>query len=74
MRQSRLISLAEAVENVLVGYAVAVGRQALVFPLFGLQATLDQNLAIGAAFTVVSLVWSYPLRRALKAIRVGPGS
>ena len=35
----------------------------LVFPLFGLDTTLGQNLAIGAIFTVVSLVRSYLLRR-----------
>ena len=56
MRQSRLMSLVEAVANVVVGYGVAVGTQILVFPLFGLQATLGQNLGIGAIFTVVSLV------------------
>jgi len=34
-----------------------------VFPMFGLQASLGDNLAIGAIFTVVSLVRSYALRR-----------
>ena len=37
MRQSRLMSLAEAVANVAVGYAMAVLTQMLVFPLFGLD-------------------------------------
>ena len=59
MRQSRLMSLVEAVANVVVGYGVAVLTQMLVFPLFGLRTTLGQNLAIGAIFTVVSLVRSY---------------
>ena len=40
MRQSRLMSLVEAVANVVVGYGVAVATQLLVFPLFGLQTTL----------------------------------
>ena len=44
MRQSRLMSLVEAVANVVVGYGLAVWTQVLVFPLFGLQATLRQNL------------------------------
>ena len=34
MRQSRLMSLVEAVANVVVGFGVAVGTQILVFPLF----------------------------------------
>jgi hypothetical protein len=60
--QSRVMSLVEAVANVVVGFGVAVLTQMLVFPLLGLQASLDQNLGIGAIFTVVSLVRSYALR------------
>lgn len=37
MRQSQLMSLVEAVANVVVGYALAVWVQVLVFPLFGLE-------------------------------------
>ena len=69
MRQSRLMSLVEAVANVVVGYGLAVLTQVLVFPLFGLQATLGQNLAIGAVFTLVSLGRSYLLRRLFEARR-----
>ena len=69
MRQSRLMSLVEAVANVVVGYLLAVGTQLLVFPLFGLEATLRQSLGIGAIFTLVSLVRGYLLRRAFEAAR-----
>ena len=68
MKQSRWMSLVEAVTNVLVGYGVAVATQMLVFPLFGLNATLQENLAIGLIFTAVSLVRSYLLRRAFEAL------
>jgi hypothetical protein len=67
--QSRTMSLIEALANVLVGYSVAVATQAVVFPLFGLHASLDQNLAIGLIFTVVSLVRSYALRRVFNHLR-----
>lgn len=63
MTQSRTMSAVEAVANVAVGFVVAVVAQMLVFPLFGLHASLGDNLAIGAIFTVVSLVRSYALRR-----------
>jgi len=61
------MSATEAVANVVVGYAVAVMAQMLVFPLFGLATTTAQNLAIGLIFTLVSLVRSYALRRAFEA-------
>lgn len=63
MSQSRKGSAFEAVINVAIGYGVAVAAQVLIFPIFGLHASLSQNLAIGAMFTVASLVRSYALRR-----------
>lgn len=69
MTQSRMMSAIESVTNVLVGYGVAVATQAAVFPWFGLSATLRQNMAMGAVFTVVSLVRSYFLRRFFNNLR-----
>ena len=69
MHQSRLMSLVEAVANVVVGYGVAVLVQVLLFPLFGLTVTFRQNLAIGLVFTAVSIARSYLLRRAFEARR-----
>jgi hypothetical protein len=61
--QSRLMSLAEAVTNILVGYGIAVLTQITVFPLFGLHASFSENLVIGLIFTCVSLIRGYTLRR-----------
>ena len=68
--QSRWMSLMEASTNIVVGYGLAVLTQMLVFPLFGLRASLGENLAIGAVFTVISLVRSFVLRRAFNALLV----
>jgi len=35
----------------------------VMFPWFGLQASLGENLALGLAFTSISLVRGYTLRR-----------
>ena len=70
MKQSRLMSLAESLANVLVGYGVAVATQMVVFPLFGLAVTVSDNLLIGLIFTAVSIVRSYALRRGFEALRV----
>ena len=74
MRQSRLMSAVEAVTNVVVGYLLAVATQVLVFPLFGLDATLRQSLGIGAIFTLVSLVRGYFLRRLFDTLAPRLGS
>ena len=63
MSQSRRLSMIEAVTNVVVGYALAVITQIILFPLFGLHASLGDNLAIGSVFVGVSLIRSFVLRR-----------
>jgi len=63
MRQSRRWSLVETATNIAVGYAVAVGGQVVIFPLFGLRTTLSENLQIGVYFTLLSLLRGYTLRR-----------
>ena len=67
MRQSRTMSFIESVTNVIVGYALAIGTQLLVFPLFGIEAALTEHLAIGLVFIVVSLARGYLLRRLFDA-------
>ena len=69
-RQSRRMSLVEAIANVAVGYGVALLTQIMVFPLFDIEVTLGKNLEIGSLFTVASLCRAYVLRRVFEAIRV----
>lgn len=63
------MSLVEAVANVMVGFGLAVLTQTIVFPLFGLSTSIEQNLQIGAIFTAVSIVRSFTLRRLFEALR-----
>ena len=65
--QSRWMSFVEAVTNIVVGYGLAVLTQIIVFPMFGLHASLGENLLIGSVFTLVSLFRSYALRRVFNA-------
>jgi hypothetical protein len=65
------MSLVEAIANVAVGYGVAVIAQILVFPLFGLATSLVDNMAMGAVFTMVSIVRSFMLRRVFEVLRPG---
>ena len=61
--QSRTMSFIEAVTNVVVGFALAVLTLVLVFPVFGIAVTFDQNVSIAVIFTLVSLARGYVLRR-----------
>ena len=61
--QSKLSSFYEAAVNVAIGYAINLGVQVVLYPLYGATFTLVQNISIGLVFTVVSLVRSYVIRR-----------
>ena len=63
MNQSRLGSLIEASVNILIGYAIAIGSQIIIFPWFGIDVPLSANFYIGLWFTAISLVRQYILRR-----------
>ena len=70
MKQSRIMSMAEAAANVVVGYVLAVATQIIVFPWFGIETGLAEHLTIGLAFVGVSLLRGYLLRRLFEAIRM----
>lgn len=53
----------EALVNVLIGYGIALAAQLVIFPLFGIHVSPQDNILIGLLFTVVSIVRSYALRR-----------
>ena len=62
--QSRTGSIIEGFTNILAGYGIAVSAQVVLFPIFlGIDVPLTTNLQLGAAFTVVSLIRQYILRR-----------
>ena len=63
------MSLIEAITNVAVGFGLAIATQMLVFPLFGLQASASDHLAINLIFTAVSFARSYVLRRVFEGLR-----
>ena len=70
MQQSRLMSLAESVTNVVIGYVLAIATQIVVFPWFGIETGLGEHLTIGLAFVGISLARGFLLRRLFEAIRM----
>ena len=63
MTQTKKQSAIEAAANILVGYTVNMLANFAIFPLFGWNITLEQNLLLGVFYTVVSFARSYGLRR-----------
>ena len=61
--QSKLQSLIESLTNILIGYLTALLSQILIFPLFDIYVTFQDNLLIGLYFTIISLIRSYLVRR-----------
>lgn len=75
MSQSRKHSAIESIANVAVGYTVALLSQLAIFPIFEIYVPLSSNLAIGAWFTIISLIRSYVLRRWFNGLKFrGPAS
>jgi len=63
MRQTRKTSALESVANILIGYSVNLAANFTIFPLFGWELSLRDNLTIGVFYTLVSFVRNYSLRR-----------
>jgi len=61
--QSCRASMIEAATNVLTGLVLAVLMQLALFDALGIIATLEQNLMIAAAFSGLSIIRNYVLRR-----------
>lgn len=61
--QSKTQSLVESCVNILIGYGVAVLSQVIIFPWFGINIPIQDNLVIGLWFTAISLARSYWIRR-----------
>lgn len=57
------MSAVEAVVNTAVGYVISVAATMFLLPLFGYGVSINQAAGISAAFTVISVVRSYVLRR-----------
>jgi len=66
--QSKRNSAFEAIANVAIGYLVSVAANIFVLPAFGYDVTVADSFAIGVAFTIISLLRSYVLRRVFNKI------
>lgn len=61
--QTRLASAAEAAANTAIGFVISWAATLIILPLFGLHPSAADGFGITVAFTALSLVRGYVLRR-----------
>jgi hypothetical protein len=59
----------ESCANTAFGFIISVAASFLIFPLLGMASTPMQNLGAVLAFTIVSIIRNYIVRRAFNATR-----
>lgn len=63
MAQSKKRSWAEAWINIFIGYSISFVANLLVFPAFGYNISVQDNVFITIIYTGISLVRQYVIRR-----------
>ena len=63
MSQTKAQSAFESMMNIVVGFTINIMANFAIFPVFGWEISLGQNLLMGCFFTVISFIRSYCLRR-----------
>lgn len=61
--QNKKQSLIETIISTIIGLLVSLVTQILVFPLYGLEVSFNQNIQITIIFTIVSIARGYLIRR-----------
>lgn len=63
MQQTKLGSFYEALINILIGWTINFTANMTIFPLFGWEISMEQNVLLGTIYTFISLIRSYVIRR-----------
>ena len=61
--QSKKHSLIETMVNFFIGYITAVLSQVIIFPMFGIYISVQENLTIAIWFSVIAMIRRYIIRR-----------
>jgi hypothetical protein len=62
-RQTRLGSFIEVCINIGIGFSINFVMNLTLFPLFGWDISVGENLLLGCIYTVVSVIRGYIVRR-----------
>lgn len=72
-KQTKTMSWIETALNMTLGYIVAVVANYVVLPMFGHNVNLADSMGIAVAFTIISSLRSYFLRRFFEWLKVDKG-
>ena len=70
MKQSKAMSLLEAIISVIVGFGLSIGCQAIFLPLLGVPIPWAANFYFAIIMTVVSIMRQFVLRRVFEALHI----
>jgi hypothetical protein len=70
MKQSRAASLVEAIINIMVGFGLSIGCQAIFLPLLGVEIPWAANFYFASIMTVMSIARQFVLRRVFEALHI----
>ena len=63
MQQTKLGSFYESLINIIIGWTINFTANMTIFPLFGWDISVEQNIWLGTIYTFISLIRSYIVRR-----------
>ncbi len=66
--QTKKHSLLESLANVIVGLLMSFLTQLIIYPILGIEVSLNQNIIITAVFFIISFVRGYVIRRIFNKI------
>jgi hypothetical protein len=70
MKQSKLMSLIEAITSIVVGFGISLAAQVFILPLLGVAISFSQNLTFALIMTAVSIARQYTMRRVFEALHI----
>ncbi len=68
--QSHKMSVLESTTSVVAGYMLNVLIQFLVYPLFGIEVSLDKAFIISIFITLIAFMKNYSVRRLFNFIHI----
>jgi len=61
--QTKKLSLIESVINTAAGFILSLLLQLFIYPIMNIPVTFSQNIIITIAFTILSIIRGYIIRR-----------